>query len=437
MKSIWPPSPASATEGGGGFPFQEAGGLTVKKPELLAPAGNLEKLEVALAYGADAVYFGGKMFGLRAFSDNFDEDEIAAGIAMAHRAGKKAYVTVNVFAHNDDLAALPAFLAFIQASGADAAIVADPGVWRLARETAPALPIHISTQANTTNWSTALFWQALGVRRVVLAREISLADIELIRSKTTLELEAFVHGAMCVSYSGRCLLSNYLTGRDANRGECAQPCRWRYRLEEETRPGQYLPVTEDERGTYIFNSKDLCLLARLPELAASGLNSFKIEGRMKSVHYVATVVKVYRQALDAWSADPGGYTVREEWLAELAKVSHRPYTTGFYFGRTGADDQIYGQTTYSQNYDFVGLVRSYDAASSLALVEQRNNMKVGEEVEVFQPQGESFRQIIGEMYDAEGNAITVAPHPQQLVHIPLSRPVTALSMLRRQVAADV
>lgn len=409
----------------------------MNKPELLAPAGNLEKLEVALAYGADAVYFGGKMFGLRAFSDNFSEDELAAGIAMAHRAGRKAYVTVNVFAHNDDLAALPEFLSFIQASGADAAIVADPGVLRLAREVAPALPIHISTQANTTNWSTALFWQGLGVRRVVLAREITLADIELIRAKTTIELEAFVHGAMCVSYSGRCLLSNYLTGRDANRGECAQPCRWRYRLEEETRPGQFMPVTEDARGTYIFNSKDLCLLARIPELAASGLNSFKIEGRMKSVHYVATVVKVYRQALDAWAADPGGYAVREDWLAELAKVSHRPYTTGFYFGRTGPDDQIYGQATYSQSHEFVGLVRGYDPANGRALVEQRNNMKVGEEVEVLQPEGDNFRQVIAEMYDAEGQAITVAPHPQQLVAIPLGRPVAALAMLRRQVATDV
>lgn len=409
----------------------------MKKPELLAPAGNLEKLEVALAYGADAVYLGGKMFGLRAFSDNFSEDEIAAGIAMAHKAGKRAYVTVNVFAHNDDLAALPEFLSFIHSSGADAAIVADPGVWRIAREVVPALPIHISTQANTTNWSTALFWQELGVRRVVLAREISLADIELIRAKTTVELEAFVHGAMCVSYSGRCLLSNYLTGRDANRGECAQPCRWRYRLEEETRPGHFMPVAEDGRGTYIFNSKDLCLLARIPELAASGLSSFKIEGRMKSVHYVATVVKVYRQALDAWAADPGGYAVREEWLAELAKVSHRPYTTGFYFGKTGPDDQIYGQATYSQSHDFVGLVRGYDAASGRALVEQRNNMKVGEEVDILEPQGDNFRQVIDEMYDAEGNAITVAPHPQQLVAIPLGRPVAALSMLRRQVAANV
>lgn len=409
----------------------------MNKPELLAPAGNFEKLEVALAYGADAVYFGGRMFGLRAFSDNFSEDEIAAGIAMAHRAGRKAYVTVNVFAHNDDLAALPEFLSFIQASGADAAIVADPGVLRLAREVVPALPIHISTQANTTNWSTALFWQGLGVRRVVLAREITLADIELIRAKTTIQLEAFVHGAMCVSYSGRCLLSNYLTGRDANRGECAQPCRWRYRLEEETRPGQFMPVAEDARGTYIFNSKDLCLLARIPELAASGLNSFKIEGRMKSVHYVATVVKVYRQALDAWAADPGGYAVREDWLAELAKVSHRPYTTGFYFGRTGPDDQIYGQATYSQSHEFVGLVRGYDPANGRALVEQRNNMKVGEEVEVLQPEGDNFRQVIAEMYDAEGQAITVAPHPQQLVAIPLGRPVEALAMLRRQVANDV
>jgi putative protease len=238
--------------------FQGTTAMTI--PELLAPAGNLEKLRVALAYGADAVYFGGKNFGLRAFSDNFSDEEIAVAVATAHAAGRKAYVTVNIFPHNDDMVALPAFLAFLRDSGADAAIISDPGVYRIARRVAPELPLHISTQANTTNWSAALFWQELGVRRIVLARELSLADISLIREKTVVELEAFVHGAMCVSYSGRCLLSNYFTGRDANRGECAQACRWRYHVMEETRPGQYFPVLEDERGTYMFNSHDLCLL---------------------------------------------------------------------------------------------------------------------------------------------------------------------------------
>ncbi|HWQ62303.1 MAG TPA: U32 family peptidase C-terminal domain-containing protein, partial [Negativicutes bacterium] len=354
-----------------------------------------------------------------------------------HEAGRKAYVTVNIFPHNDDLAALPAYLAFLRDSGADAAIIADPGVYRLARQVAPGLSLHVSTQANTTNWSAALFWEELGVRRVVLAREVSLADIRLIRAKTTLELEAFVHGAMCISYSGRCLLSNYLAGRDANRGECAQACRWRYHVVEETRPGQYFPVSEDGRGTYVFNSKDLCLLPHIPELAASGLDSLKIEGRMKSVHYVATVVKVFREALDTYAADPERFAVRGQWLAELDKISHRPYTAGFAFGPTGRDDQLYGQETNSQSHDFVGLVRSYDPASGRAAVEQRNNMKVGEEIEVLQPQGANFSQVITTMYDDSGSPIQVAPHPQQLVSMQMDRPVAAMAMLRRRVAGDV
>ncbi|MDF2570554.1 MAG: Peptidase family, partial [Sporomusa sp.] len=258
----------------------------MKKPELLAPAGNLEKLKMALIYGADAVYMSGKAFGLRAFSDNFDQIELEKGIDFAHRLGKKTYITINIFPHNEDLTELPDYIKSIAAMKADGIIVSDLGVFRIARNVAPSLPIHISTQANSTNWSTVQFWQELGASRVVLARELSLADIQLIRKKVDLELEAFVHGAMCMSYSGRCLISNYLTGRDANRGECAQPCRWKYHLMEESRPGVYLPVLEDERGTYIFNSKDLCLLSHLPDLVESGLNSFKIEGRMKSVHYV-------------------------------------------------------------------------------------------------------------------------------------------------------
>ncbi len=406
-------------------------------PELLAPAGNLEKLRVALAYGADAVYFGGKNFGLRAFSDNFSDEELADAVTITHQAGGKAYVTVNIFPHNEDLAALPAYIALLRDSGADAAIVSDPGVYRIVRQVAPALPVHISTQANTTNWSAALFWQELGARRVVLAREVSLDDIRLIRDKTAIELEAFVHGAMCISYSGRCLLSNYFTGRDANRGECAQACRWRYHVVEETRPGQYFPVLEDDRGAYMFNSRDLCLLPHIPAMIDSGLGSLKIEGRMKSVHYVATVVKVYREALDAYAADPHHFSVREEWLAELAAISHRPYTTGFALGKTGPDDQLYSGGTYSQSHDFVGLVRGYDPVRGLAAVEQRNNMKVGAEIEILLPRGKNFRQTITAMFDADGNPIEVAPHPQQLVYIPTERPVEELAMLRRRVAGDV
>ena len=401
------------------------------KPELLAPAGNLEKLKMALIYGADAVYMGGKAFGLRAFGDNFDDAELEQGIDFAHSLGKKAYITINIFPHNDDLLGLPEYIERIAAIGADAILVSDLGVFRIARQVAPALPIHISTQANSTNWSTVQFWQELGATRVVLARELSLADIQLIRHKVSIELEAFVHGAMCMSYSGRCLISNYLTGRDANRGECAQPCRWKYHVMEESRPGVYLPVQEDERGTYIFNSKDLCLINHIPELMDSGLHSFKIEGRMKSVHYVATVVKVYREAIDSYSNGAAPFIVKQEWLDELQKVSHREYTTGFYFNKTTPQDQIYTSSSYIQTHNFVGLVKAYDSATGMATVEQRNNMKVGEEIEIMQPGAENFVQTISQLFDSEGNSINVAPHPQQIVTLPVSQPVVPYSMLRR------
>lgn len=405
----------------------------MNKPELLAPAGNLEKLKMALLYGADAVFMGGKAFGLRAFSANFTDDELKEGIAFAHSLHKKAYITVNIFPHNDDLAALPEYLAFLQSAGADGLLIADPGVFRMAKKIVPEMPLHISTQANNTNWSSVLFWEELGASRVVLARELSLEDIKTIRKKARVELEAFVHGAMCISYSGRCLMSNYFTGRDSNRGECAQPCRWKYYLVEEKRPNQYIPVLEDERGTYIFNSKDLCLLPYLPQLIESGISSFKIEGRMKSVHYVATVVKAYRQAIDQYFADPQGFAVRTEWLEELNKVSHRAYTTGFYFGKTTAGDQIYGSSSYSQTHDFIGLVKSYDAVTKTAIVEQRNNMRLGQEIEIVQPDHPTFIQQITAMADAEGNAIEAAPHPQQMIVMSMRQPVAPFSMLRRKV----
>ncbi len=403
----------------------------MKKPELLAPAGNLEKLKMALMYGADAVYMGGKAFGLRAFSDNFEDIELKQGINFAHSLGKKAYITINIFPHNEDLPDLPDYIKSVAAMGADAIIVSDLGVFRIAREVAPTLPVHISTQANSVNWSTVKFWQELGASRVVLARELSLDDIKLIRDKVDIELEAFIHGAMCISYSGRCLISNYLTGRDANRGQCAQPCRWKYHLVEESRPGVYLPVAEDERGTYIFNSKDLCLINHLPELIDSGLNSFKIEGRMKSVHYVATVVKVYREAIDSYCTSPDTFHIKQEWLDELQKVSHREYTTGFYFNKTNENDQIYTSSSYTQTHDFIGLVKEYNPDTCMAVVEQRNNMKVGEEIEIMQPGTEPFIQKISQMFDAEGTSIEVAPHPQQIVTMPMAKPVKPYAMLRR------
>ena len=403
-----------------------------KRPELLAPAGTMEKLQMALAYGADAAYLGGAQFGLRAFGGNFTNEEIRAAVRLAHDAGKKIYVTVNVFPHNNDLVSLPDYLRFLAEAGADAVLVADLGVFMLAREAAPALPVHISTQANNVNWRTVRAWQELGAERVVLARELSREEICEIRRHTSVELELFVHGAMCISYSGRCLLSSYFTGRDANRGSCAQSCRWKYALVESSRPGEYYPVEEDERGTYIMNSKDLCLLPYLDEIVAAGIDSLKIEGRMKSVHYAASVVKAYRMALDSCLTGDS-YEVQEVWMTELGKVSHRAYTTGFFLGKTTEADQIYGSSSYEQTSDFVGLVRSYDAENRLATVEQRNNMKLGQEIEIFQPVGASFRQELTEMWNEEGEEITAAPHPQQLVRIRTAQPVEPNSILRRDV----
>ena len=403
-----------------------------KRPELLAPAGTMEKLQMALAYGADAAYLGGVQFGLRAFGGNFANEEIRAAVQLAHGAGKKVYVTVNVFPHNDDLVSLPDYLRFLAEVGADAVLVADLGVFMLVREAAPTLPVHISTQANNVNWRTVRAWQELGAERVVLARELSREEIREIRRHTSVELELFVHGAMCISYSGRCLLSSYFTGRDANRGACAQSCRWKYALVEMSRPGEYYPIAEDERGTYIMNSKDLCLLPHLDEVVRCGIDSLKIEGRMKSVHYVASVVKAYRMGLDAClSGNP--YEVREEWRAELEKVSHRAYTTGFFFGKTTGADQIYGSSSYEQTSDFVGLVRAYDPVTQIATVEQRNNMKLGQEIEVFQPVGAPFRQNLSEMWDEEGQEIAAAPHPQQIVRMRMTQEVAANSILRRDV----
>lgn len=405
----------------------------VKKPELLAPAGNMEKLKMALLYGADAVYLGGKQFGLRAFGGNFSNEELKEAVEFAHNLNKKVYVTVNIFPHNSDIEMLPEYLAFLNTTGADALLVADIGLFMLAKKYAPDIELHISTQANNTNWATVDAWHNMGASRVVLARELSKDEISVIRQKCSVELEMFVHGAMCISYSGRCLLSNYMTGRDSNRGSCAQPCRWKYSLVEEKRPGQYFPIEEDERGTFIFNSKDMCLLPYLPDVIESGVDSLKIEGRMKSVHYAASVVKAYRMAIDSYFENPEAFAVKDEWLEELEKVSHRSYTTGFYYGKPTEKDQIYTSSSYIQTSDFVGLVLDYDEATGFATVEQRNNMKLGQEIEVFQPQLPGYCQLLGEMYNDEGEAIEVAPHPQQIVKIRMEAPVEPYAILRRDI----
>lgn len=406
----------------------------MKKIELLAPAGDLEKLKIAIDYGADAVYFGGESFGLRAGSKNFTVDEIREGVAYAHERGKKVHMTVNIFAHNEDIDGLEQYLGQLADIPIDAFIVSDPGVIMMIREAIPYAEIHLSTQANMTNYKTAEFWHKQGVKRIVLARELTFDEIRELRRRLpeALELEAFIQGAMCISYSGRCLLSNFMIERDANRGECAHPCRWKYRLVEEQRPGEYFPIEEDERGTYILNSRDLCMIEHIPDLIRSGLASGKIEGRMKSIFYVATVVGAYRRAIDAYYADPEGCVFNPEWLTELKKVSHREFTTGFYYKKPTNKDQNYQTSAYTREYTFVGLVKSYDEKTGFALVEQRNKMNLGDEIEVFGPHTDFFTQKIEVMLDEEGQPIESAPHPQQLVRIKMDQPVLEKFMFRKQ-----
>ncbi|MGN0659813.1 MAG: U32 family peptidase [Emergencia sp.] len=403
--------------------------------ELLAPAGDLEKLKAAVIYGADAVYFGGEMFSLRAGAGNLTIDEMREGVAFAHERGARCYLTVNIFAHNEDIQPLREYLNQVREVGIDAFIVSDPGVIDLIQEIIPGAEIHLSTQANMTNYRTASFWHRLGVRRLVLARELTLEEIREIRENIPedMELEAFVHGAMCISYSGRCLLSNFMIERDANRGMCAHPCRWKYALVEEKRPGEYYPVEEDDRGTYILNSRDLCMIEHIPEIVQSGIMSAKIEGRMKSVFYVATIVHAYRQAIDAYFADPENYVFDPRWLTELKKVSHREFTTGFFFNQPTNKDQNYQTSAYTRDYSFTGIVRDYDPDTGLALVEQRNKMSVGEEIEIFGPDIPFFTQTLSCMYDAEsGEKVESAPHPQQMLRIPMDRPVKPDYILRKK-----
>lgn len=401
------------------------------KPELLSPAGNMEKLEVAVAYGADAVYLGGSRFGLRTAAASFDVEKLQRAVSFAHAQGVRVYVTVNIFAHNRDIAALPGYLKELQQLEVDAVIASDPGVIELAAQAAPGLPVHLSTQANTTNWMSARFWEQRGIKRIVLARELSLDELREISSKVGLELEVFVHGAMCISYSGRCLLSNYMTGRDANWGDCAQACRWKYALMEEKRPGEYFPFGEDARGSFIMSSKDLCLLEHIPNLLAAGISSFKIEGRVKSIHYVATITKIYRRAIDAYWADPDNYHVYPEWIEEIGKVSNREYITGFIDGPPGKSGFVPVEGIYQRSYTFVGVVKGYDHTKNAVKVEQRNHFSRGESLEVMPPIGKEFKYIVHQMYDEDGSAIDRAPHPRQTVYLPGMPQLPHHTMLRR------
>ena len=403
----------------------------MKKMELLAPAGDLEKLKTAVIYGADAVYFGGEAFSLRAGADNFSLEDMREGINFAHERGVRCFMTLNIFPHNEDIVPLQEYLLKIRNLGIDAFIVSDPGMFDLIKGVMANAEIHISTQANTTSYASAKFWAALGVKRFVLARELTLKEIRGIRDNLPedVELEAFCHGAMCISYSGRCLLSNFMNGRDSNKGMCSHPCRWKYALVEEKRPGEYYPIEEDDRGTYIMNSGDLCMIEHIADLAEAGVYSLKIEGRMKSIFYVATTVAAYRKAIDDYYA---GKPFDQSLLEEVGKVSHRKFTTGFFYRQPGAADQDYLTSDYMREYSFVGKVLDYDEATGMATVEQRNKMSLGDEVEIFGPGAPFFIQKIEDMRDEAGEPIESAPHAQQIVRIKMDQPVGENYIIRKR-----
>lgn len=393
------------------------------KIELLAPAGDLEKLKTAIIYGADAVYFGGELFSLRAGAGNLTIDEIREAMDFVHEHDAKGYMTLNIYPHNEDIPLLRDYIAQLKGISIDAFIVSDPGVMTILKDIIPDAEIHLSTQANTTNYVTANFWAKQGVTRIVSAREMSLADLKVMRRELPddVEIESFIHGAMCISYSGRCLLSNFMVGRDSNRGACTHPCRWKYALMEEKRPGEYFPIEEDSRGSYILNSRDMCMIDAIPELVDAGVTSFKIEGRMKSMYYVATIVSAYRAAIDAYLADPENYKYDEKYFRELCKASHREFTHGFYFNKPTDKGQNYLTSEYTRDYSFVGLVTGYEESSGLTIIEQRNKFNVGDVIEIFGPRTEFYEETITEMYDEEGNAVTSAPHPQQVLKIKFNR----------------
>lgn len=413
------------------------------KPELLIPANNLEVLKTAVIFGADAVYIGGEAFGLRAKAKNFSPAEMKEGIAFAHAHGAKVHVTVNILAHNYDLEGARQYLEELKEIKPDALIIADPGLFTMAREICPEIEIHVSTQANNTNYMTYLFWHKLGAKRVVSARELSLREIAEIRQHIPddLEIESFIHGAMCISYSGRCLLSNYFTGRDANQGACTHPCRWKYAVMEESRPGEYLPVYENERGTYIFNSKDLCMIEHIPEMIEAGIDSFKIEGRMKTALYVAAVARTYRKAIDDYLESEEKYRSNLDWYrAEIAKCTYRQFTTGFYFGKPDENTQIYDSNTYVNEYIYLGIVEEItDHIAGMpdngehkryARIEQRNKFCVGDIIEIMKPDGRNVPVIVLSLTTAEGERVESAPHPQQILYVELDGEADRYDLLR-------
>ena len=404
-----------------------------RHPELLIPASSLEVLKTAVMFGADAVYIGGEAFGLRAKAKNFSMEDMREGIAFAHEHDVKVYVTANILAHNDDLEGVREYFQELKEIKPDALIIADPAIFEIAGEICPEIERHISTQANNTNYGTFNFWHKLGATRVVTARELSLEEIREIRANIPddLEIETFVHGAMCISYSGRCLLSNFMVGRDANRGACTHPCRWKYSIVEETRPGEVMPVFENERGTYIFNSKDLCMIEHIPELLESGIDSLKIEGRMKTALYVATVARTYRKAIDDYQKDPKLYEENMPWyLEQISNCTYRQFTTGFFFGKPDETTQIYDSNTYVKEYTYLGIIG--EEKKGTYRIEQRNKFSVGETIEVMKPNGENVEVTVKRILTEDGEEQESAPHPKQVLYVDLGIKVDAYDILRRR-----
>lgn len=405
----------------------------LEKPELLIPASSLEVLKVAVKYGADAVYIGGEMFGLRAKAKNFSMEDMKEGIEFAHKYNKKVYVTANITAHNRDLEGVKEYFLELAKINPDALIISDPGVFSIAKEVVPQIDVHISTQANNVNYATFNFWHKMGATRVVSARELSLEEIAQIRANISpeLEIETFVHGAMCISYSGRCLLSNYFTGRDANLGACTHPCRWKYYIMEENRPGEYLPVFENERGTYIFNSKDLCMIEYIPQIVNAGINSLKIEGRMKTALYVATVARTYRKAIDDYFESEEKYRANMDYYKEeISKCTYRQFTTGFFFGPTTHETQIYDNNTYIREYTYLGMVNEVNRNE--CIMEQRNKFCVGDDVEVMKKDGSNLSTKVISIKDEQGNEMESCPHPKQKIYVTFDKKLDVLDVIRKK-----
>lgn len=410
----------------------------LKKPELLLPGGSPEVMRTAIRYGADAVYIGGEAFGLRAMAKNFTDEEMREGIRFAHERGKKVYVTANIFARNSDLVPAEHYFETLNELAPDGVLISDPGLFSIARRVLKGIDLHISTQSNNTNYGTFLFWRGLGARRIVTARELSLAEIREIREHIPedLEIETFVHGAMCISYSGRCLLSSFLAGRDANRGACTHPCRWKYALVEEKRPGQYMPVEEDSRGTYLLNSKDLCMIDHIPELISAGIDSFKIEGRMKTALYAAVTARAYRRVIDDWFADPAVYERNlPEYRRELTRCTYRPYTTGFFFGRPGTDAQIYERNTYERGRTYLGTVEEADDAGRV-IFHQKNKFSVGDVIEIMKPDGRNLPAEVLSIENEDGLPVESAPHPLERLSVKLSAEAEPGELLRSKGDAE-